>query len=267
MKVCGKTYNTRNPAHVIRDAEMVLMFRDGKTLAEIGSKYGVTREYVRQQLSKLGLSRMDGGQALRMLSGIGKEVGRKAEAKARRERRDFEKWGMTPEGIASLSPLKRGDKKHPIRIFEQQRNSAKRRGVGWQLTLSEWWRIWQESGHWEERGRGKGYCMARWADDGPYSAENVYICTCGQNFSDSYITKPWDKRFPHKTRRNPPGFWAAEKRKPKKTHWKFGNMWVVHFPNGSRKYGMSEEAATALAATFNQVRDDTPASADVSSAP
>lgn len=267
MKVRGKTVYSRNPALVIRDAEMVLMFRDGKTYQEIGDKYGISRERVRQRMNTLGLSRMEGGAAMRSLSKIEDAAKRLAENKARRERRDFEKWGMTPEAIAALSPLKRSDPKHPIRTYAQQHNSAKQRGIGWELTFAQWWRIWQESGHWEERGRGKGYCMARWADDGPYSVENVYICTIGQNFSDSYITKPWAQRFPHVALRNPPGTSAANKNRPTKTHWKFGNMWVVHFPNGSRKYGMSEEAATALAAKYyNQAHAETPA-ASAPSAP
>ena len=223
MKVCGKTYNARNPAHVIRDAEMVLMFRDGKTLAEIGKQYGVTREYVRQQLARLGLSSMDGGMAMRSLSRIRSKAESAAAAKSRQEQRDFEKWGMPTEEIRAISAFSRSDTRHPFRKFVEQRRNASRRGIVWNITFAQWWRIWQESGHWEERGRGKGYCMARWADDGPYSAENVYICTIGQNFSDSYITKP-----------------AAER---------------------------AAKAAITRIIKQSQVRDDTPASADVSSAP
>lgn len=194
MKVCGKTCYARNPAYVVRDAEWVLLYRDGKTLAEIGAQYGVTREYVRQQLAKLGLSRLDGGMAMRSLSKIGDQLKRKEAAEAHRARRDFEKWGMTTEAISAISPLPRGHTGHPFRKFVEQRRNAKVRDIGWELTFAQWWGIWQESGHWGERGRGQGYCMARWADDGPYSVENVYICTIGQNFSDSYITKPASAR-------------------------------------------------------------------------
>lgn len=236
----------RNPAHVIRDAEMILMFRDGKTLQEIGDKYGITRERVRQRLNDHGLSGLDGGAALRSLSAIGDAAKRLSEARARREQLDFDRWGMSREEISMLSPLPRKHRKHPIRLYEQQRNSARRRGIGWEITLREWWKVWQESGKWELRGRGKGYCMARWADDGPYSAENVYICTCGENFSDSYITKPWDQRFPHHKRRNPPGYWRDRCNRPHKTHWKFGNLWIAQIPGVGRKYFSDEQTALAV---------------------
>jgi hypothetical protein len=36
--------------------------------------------------------------------------------------------------------------------------------------------------------------MARNGDQGPYSAENVYICTSSQNIKDSYMFRPWYER-------------------------------------------------------------------------
>ena len=53
---------------MVRDAEWVFLYRDGKTLQEIGDKYGFSREYVRQQLAKLGLTSIDGGLGMRSLS-------------------------------------------------------------------------------------------------------------------------------------------------------------------------------------------------------
>lgn len=88
------------------DREMATLYRQGMTLAEIGLRFGITRERVRQRLALAGVSRTEGG-------------------------------------------------------------------------------------------RGQGYCMARHLDEGPYTAGNVYICTCGQNSSDGYLKTPWAKRFPH----------------------------------------------------------------------
>lgn len=71
--------------------------------------------------------------------------------------------------------------------FELQRAQAFRRGIAWEFTLDEWIAVWEESGKWELRGRGKGkYVMSRHADVGPYAPSNVSIILFEQNLSDSY---------------------------------------------------------------------------------
>ena len=70
--------------------------------------------------------------------------------------------------------------------FSIQRSHAKRRGIEWQMTFEEWFAVWQESGHWHERGNRVGqYVMARHGDTGPYSPDNVSIVTCSQNISEA----------------------------------------------------------------------------------
>lgn len=93
-----------------------------------------------------------------------------------------EKYGAT---TVNTSPLCR---------FKTQRNSAKQRGIAWEMTFAEWWAIWQESGKWDQRGRGYGYAMARIGDSGPYKIDNIEIITSAQNTADSYIVKPAAKR-------------------------------------------------------------------------
>jgi hypothetical protein len=62
-----------------------------------------------------------------------------------------------------------------IKYYEHKQN-AKRRNIPFLLTYNEWISIWKQSGHWEERGLGKGkYVMCRYNDIGPYSINNVYI--------------------------------------------------------------------------------------------
>lgn len=66
--------------------------------------------------------------------------------------------------------------------FQCQRNQARARGILFLLTFEEWWMIWQESGRWDQRGvRKSQYCMARAGDRGPYSIDNVRICTTDEN--------------------------------------------------------------------------------------
>lgn len=72
----------------------------------------------------------------------------------------------------------------PLRAFSHQRTAAiGRRGIEWKLTLPEWWAIWEESGHWHQRGIGRGYMMCRKGDVGPYEVGNVFIAPGFENLS------------------------------------------------------------------------------------
>ena len=72
-----------------------------------------------------------------------------------------------------------------MRAFVEQRRNAKARGIEWRFNLSQWWKVWQDSGRWEQRGRGTGYVMCRKGDIGPYSPENVFIARAEKNVSDA----------------------------------------------------------------------------------
>jgi len=76
--------------------------------------------------------------------------------------------------------------------FTEQRARAKDRALGFELTFSQWWSLWKESGHWNDRGRSRAdsYVMARRGDIGPYAIGNVYITTLSQNFIESWQTAP-----------------------------------------------------------------------------
>jgi hypothetical protein len=67
--------------------------------------------------------------------------------------------------------------------YRQQMQNATSRSILFRLTFEQWWAIWQESGHWEERGR-HGYVMARKGDVGVYEVGNVEIITVTQNARD-----------------------------------------------------------------------------------
>ncbi len=60
--------------------------------------------------------------------------------------------------------------------YRGQKSHSKARGIDFNLTFDEWLNIWLKSGHWEQRGRGKGtYVMSRVGDTGPYEIGNVFI--------------------------------------------------------------------------------------------
>jgi len=100
--------------------------------------------------------------------------------------------------------------RHPARgAFESQRNNARKRGIGWELTFEQWWTIWRESGKWEQRGKTKGcYVMARPGDLGPYKVGNVYITTHSDN---AKTAQSHARRRPARPRkeRHPKGGWMV----------------------------------------------------------
>lgn len=100
--------------------------------------------------------------------------------------------------------------------FLRQRCKAKQRGIEWLLTFDEWWAIWTESGHWQERGHNFGcYVMARHGDVGPYAVGNVSIITHSQNISDA--PRP-PRDLPRGVYHNGPGFAAKRSIRGKHVH-------------------------------------------------
>lgn len=66
--------------------------------------------------------------------------------------------------------------------YQQQRRQAVLRNIPWEFTFETWWKVWEDSGKWEERGFSKGkYCMCRSKDVGPYSPSNVVVATTEDN--------------------------------------------------------------------------------------
>lgn len=75
------------------------------------------------------------------------------------------------------------------RYFEHRQN-ANHRGIPFELTFDDWLQIWQNSGKWQLRGKGKGsYVMSRIGDAGPYKVGNVYINNQEDNASEG-ASKP-----------------------------------------------------------------------------
>lgn len=69
-----------------------------------------------------------------------------------------------------------------LRRFKQQRTRAAQRGIEFLLTFEQWYRIWEKSGHINERGCHRGqYNMARFGDTGAYAIDNVAIIRHEQN--------------------------------------------------------------------------------------
>lgn len=178
-------YPNKGPADEGRADAMASMYRAGKTLEQIGQLYGVTRERVRQVISKChGLNADSGGARLKA------KITRQSRT-AQREAACLRKNGCTLLQMKELRAIGKqmiakghGAYRTPIRAFECQRNNAKSRQIPWNLKLWEWWQIWQRSGKWSQRGREVGnYVMCRFGDTGAYEIGNVYIATVSHNLS------------------------------------------------------------------------------------
>lgn len=178
------------------------MYKAGATLREVGSKFGITSERARQLLRKLEVDVLEGGRAIRIFKNTSSKVAGLRTKNERQEARIRATWGMSLDGyrahVAEHGSSSIGSS--PMGKYRQHKNNALKRGIAWNFTFADWWRVWQESGKWEQRGRVTGgtlgYVMARYGDgDTPYSPETVYICTQSQNSKDSYIVSPASVRF------------------------------------------------------------------------
>jgi hypothetical protein len=166
-----------------RVVAMAALYRSGKTLQEIGDAYGVSRERVRQLLKLRDMTGKDGGQ--KFTSAV-----RRSQALSAKMQRCLAEKGCTVDQYRELRAISREmaanglpQWRTPLRAFVTQKSNAVRRGIEWRLTVWEWWKVWEQSGKFADRGRGQGYVMCRTGDVGPYALGNVFIATARENSS------------------------------------------------------------------------------------
>lgn len=200
-----------------RATAMMTLFTSGSTMQEIGNQFGVTKQYVSQLLKACGVSVKAGGCVARKAA-KGTAKAAKADAVS------IAKHGLTVAQHRALRALGRklmragqSRDRSPIGAFCRQRQNAKERGIEWHLKLGEWWKVWQDSGHWDERGRGEfGHVMSRKGDTGAYAPENVFIQPAVDNNSNT----------PHRKSKLPRGV-----RSPKD-----GQFSAMRMVNSKRRY-------------------------------
>ena len=89
-----------------------------------------------------------------------------------------------------------------LQIYHSQKGLAKVRGIEFKLTFEEWLKIWIDSGHLHERGRGIGkYCMARFNDKGAYEVGNVKIILFTENLREKVISQETRKKLADNSRK------------------------------------------------------------------
>jgi hypothetical protein len=162
-----------------RNQEWIRLFRSGVTTPEIGAQHGVTARSVSRILRAYGIDRSEGGKeaAARL---------RDEAAKAKRLADYFYSLDCSPVDFDSTAQFKAA-----LHAYRRQSTRAAQRGIGWEMTFGQWWRIWIESGRWEERGRSHAgsAVMSRKGDVGPYSVGNVRITTLADNFTESHAVR------------------------------------------------------------------------------
>lgn len=156
-----------------RNSLIIVAFLAGEAMPAIAKAYGMTRQGVQQVLKKSGFTSKDGGASVRAAARIKKL---KVDSLQKKDVYCGEKWGCTLEQWQLLRSMHPDFNFTPIARYIQHRSNVMKKKVQWSLTLWEWWSIWNESGKYPERGRGKdNYCMARVNDEGVYIANNVEI--------------------------------------------------------------------------------------------
>lgn len=89
-------------------------------------------------------------------------------------------WMKENRQRPSVQEARKRWQQSPKGCYAKQKAAAKHRGIEFTITFEEWWALWEP--HWLERGRGRGFkCMGRYGDEGPYSADNVYIADWSEN--------------------------------------------------------------------------------------
>lgn len=173
------TLATRDAIHS-RNQRIEDIYRQGVTLEKIGAQFSLTRERVRQILAKRGVAGDDGGKRAQIAMAGGRAVDRKRTEKRRQQEL---LWGVSYDLLSALR-----SEGHTA-AYRNHKNSAAARGIQFDLSLGQWWAIWQASGHAHERGRGKGkYCMSRMSDAGGYVLGNIHIQPCVENSRDAVKT-------------------------------------------------------------------------------
>lgn len=184
---------TPNPEVVARTERMASMYRDGKTLEEVSIEFGVTRKRVRQILNKAGIDARSGGIAVRAKRH--QEEARKSHGRYKDDKA-MQLYGCTwDEAIAMNGGLPCSRAGSLIYVYTHNKQNARTRLIPWNMTLAEYKSLWDASGKWEQRGRGKGkYCIARKGDVGAYELGNVEIMTNAKNGADARSNHPTQPR-------------------------------------------------------------------------
>ena len=162
--------------------DLVSRYSAGESLQAIGSDYGVTRERVRQLLSKRGINKTNGGFLKRAKD---KAAACRSEKKFRRDERAIKTYGCTYSEVKRLNDgLLPSDTRGIALAFVRKRINARRKDKSliWTLTFPEFVALWEQSGLPRGLASESGATVLLDPAKG-YVAGNVYVARYGDYVS------------------------------------------------------------------------------------
>lgn len=161
-----------------RNAEVVARYQAGATAAALAIDYGVSQARICMIIKRSGVVLRHRGRT---------PNGPKRPKAATHAERLLARLQAAGVDVTAFDDAKAAGL--ALDKFLLQRQRAADRCIGWEMTFSEWFGVWQRSGQWANRGRVNKHSavMARRGDTGPYSVANVYITTLSKNFVDSHL--------------------------------------------------------------------------------
>jgi hypothetical protein len=88
--------------------------------------------------------------------------------------------------------------------FSRQKANAVARGVNWELSFDDWWKVWEDSGKYPERGRLTGqYALVRKNPDASFNLNNIHIIRIGDVIKPlkNHVTKFYRNKYEEREHR------------------------------------------------------------------
>lgn len=156
-----------------RALDMAYCYQRGEMLGDIGSRYGITRERVRQILVKQGIRGKDGGA---YKQGLSRSAIREKAAIQARENYSLAIYGMGCKETSDLSAELGSKKTFIVNAYRQLRDNSNRQKIPWSLTLKEFFYATKDKPY----GLGN-YVLRRIDQSKGYEPENIIYISHSDN--------------------------------------------------------------------------------------